>query len=78
MRKIIIIAFLILAAAITGIFYSMDDDKALSATAHTTKVGVLLSGAHTDKNYCQSGSSRQCSGIFFNLRTQPCGQCLSV
>ena len=54
MRKIIIIAFLILAAAITGIFYSMDDDKALSATAHTTKVGVLLSGSHTDKNYCQA------------------------
>ena len=55
MRKIINIAFLILAAALTGIFYfAAGGEEATSATAHTTKVGVLLSGAHTDKNYCQA------------------------
>ncbi len=54
MRKIIIIAFLILFAALAGIFFIQSTQVETDATAKTTKVGVLLSGVRWDCNYCQA------------------------
>ncbi len=54
MRKIIIIAFLILFAAMGGIFRIQNSQVDTDATAETTKVGVLLSGSRSDRNYCQA------------------------
>ncbi len=54
MRKIIIIAFLILFAALAVIFRIQNSEVNPDVTAKTTKVGVLLSGSRADRNYCQS------------------------
>lgn len=54
MRKIIIIAFLILFAALAGIFQIQRSQVETDVTAKTTKVGVLLSGPRSDRSYCQS------------------------
>ena len=54
MRKIIIVAFLILAAAIPGILQIKGGGRGADEFAKTTKVGVLMSGTCKDKNYCQS------------------------
>ena len=54
MRKIIIIAFLILFAALAGIFQIQRSQVETDVTARTTKVGVLLSGPCSDRSYCQS------------------------
>ncbi len=54
MRKIIIIAFLILFAALVGILQIQRSKVDVDATAKTTKVGVLLSGTRNDENYCQA------------------------
>lgn len=54
MRKIIIIAFLILFAAIAVIFHIQSEQVETDVTAKTTKVGVLLSGPQSDRSYCQS------------------------
>jgi len=49
-----IIAFLILFAALAGIFLIREGQVETDATAQTTKVGVLLSGVRWDRNYCQT------------------------
>ena len=54
MRKIIIISFLILFAALAGIFRIQNAQVDTDVTAKTTKVGVLLSGPRSDRSYCQS------------------------
>ncbi len=54
MRKIIIVSFLILFAALAGIFRIPNAQVETDVTAKTTKVGVLLSGPKSDRNYCQS------------------------
>ena len=54
MRKIIIISFLILFAALVGIFHIQREQVDTDVTAKTTKVGVLLSGPRLDRSYCQS------------------------
>ncbi|SHK26509.1 nucleoside-binding protein [Selenomonas ruminantium] len=54
MRKILILVGLVFAAAITGIFLSKDSWTETDVTAKTTKVGLLLSGNHDDRSYCQS------------------------
>ena len=54
MQKIIIVAFLILAAAITGIFQIKNSERDTNVTANTTKIGVLLNGSRSDQSYCQA------------------------
>ncbi len=54
MRKIIIIAFLILFAVLAGIFRIQSSRLDTDVTAKTTKVGVLLSGSRSDRSYCQA------------------------
>jgi len=53
-RKIIIIAFLILAAAVAGILLVQNSRPDTDVTAKVTKVGLILHGTHWDQNYCQS------------------------
>lgn len=54
MRKLIIIAFLILFAAFAGIYGIQSNQLNTDVTAKVTKVGVLLSGSHSDRSYCQT------------------------
>lgn len=54
MRKVITIAFLILAAAMTAILYVRSDELNTPVSEKYMKVGVLLSGSRADKNYCQA------------------------
>lgn len=54
MRKIVIIAFLILLAALAGIFRIQNSQLNTDVTAKVTKVGVLLSGPASDRSYCQT------------------------
>jgi basic membrane protein A len=53
-RKIIIIAFLILFTALAGIFRIQNSQLDTDVTAKVTKVGVLLSGPTSDRSYCQT------------------------
>ncbi len=54
MKKIIVIAFLILFAALAGIYRIQSDQVDTDVTARTTKVGVLLSGPHDDRTFNQA------------------------
>lgn len=54
MRKIIIVAFLILTAAITGILQIKTSPQDMDMTARHIKIGVLLGGSRSDRSYCQS------------------------
>ena len=54
MKKIIVIAFLLLFAAIAGIYQIRDIGADKDVTARVTKVGVLLTGTRTDRSYCQA------------------------
>ena len=54
MRRGVIVAFLILVAAIAGIFHISDSQPNTDVTAKTTKVGVLLSGTCLDRSYGQT------------------------
>lgn len=54
MRRGVIVAFLILAAAIAGILQIKDNQPNTDVTANTTKVGVILRGTCLDRSYCQA------------------------
>ena len=54
MRRGVIIAFLILAAAIAGILRIEDNQLNLDVNANTTKVGVILRGTCLDRSYGQA------------------------
>ena len=54
MRRGVIVAFLILAAAIAGILQIKDSEPDTDVTAKTTKVGVLLRGTCLDRTYGQA------------------------
>ena len=54
MKKIIVVAFLLLFAAIVGIYQIRDSEMDTNVTARVTKVGVLLTGTRTDRSYCQA------------------------
>ena len=55
MRRGVIIAFLILAAAIAGILRIEDNQLNLDVNANTTKVGVILRGTCLDRSYGRAG-----------------------
>ena len=54
MKKIIVIAFLLLFAAIAGIYRIQRSQLDTDVTARTTRVGVLLNGSRMDHSYCQA------------------------
>ncbi|MBE5939682.1 MAG: BMP family ABC transporter substrate-binding protein [Lachnospiraceae bacterium] len=54
MRKISIIAGIIIIAIITGIFFINKYETDTQVTDKTTKVGLLLNGTHDDRNWGQS------------------------
>jgi len=54
MKKIIIMAFLILAAAVAGILLIHSSRPDTDVTAKRTKIGLLLNGPRTDQSYCQA------------------------
>ena len=53
MRKIVVVAFLILAVAILGIL-QFKKPQETGGAEKITKIGVLLDGARADRSYCQS------------------------
>lgn len=54
MKRIIIIAFFLLFAAIFGIYQIKNSQLDTNVTAKTTKVGVLINGSCSDHSYCQA------------------------
>ena len=54
MRRVVIVAFLILAAAIAGILQIRNSQPNPDVNAETTKVGVLLRGTCLDRSYGQA------------------------
>lgn len=54
MRRIMIIAFLILLAALMVIFAIKNREINTNVTANTTKVGVILNGTTSDLSFCQT------------------------
>lgn len=54
MRKVIILAFMILAVAIVGILHITETQPYTDVTAKTTKIGVLMRGTCLDRSYGQS------------------------
>ncbi len=53
-RKMLIIALLIIAAVITGILLIREKTPDTDITAKVTRVGLLFTGSKDDRNYCQS------------------------
>ena len=54
MKKIVLVVFLIFAAAIAGILLSSYDLSSLNTDDNPTKVGLLLSGSRSDCSYNQA------------------------
>lgn len=54
MKKIIVIAFFLLFAAIAGIYQIQKGEIDTDVTARATRVGVLLNGTRFDHSYCQA------------------------
>lgn len=54
LRRILILVGLVFALAAAGIFLSKDGWTETDVTAKTTKVGLVLSGKHDDRSFCQA------------------------
>lgn len=54
MRKILILVGLVFVAAVAGISLSKDSWTETDVTAKTTRVGLVLSGIHDDRSFCQA------------------------
>ena len=54
MRKILILVGLVFVAAVAGILLIQDRGAETDITAKTTKVGLILSGNHDDRSFCQA------------------------
>ncbi|MBR6638334.1 MAG: BMP family ABC transporter substrate-binding protein [Lachnospiraceae bacterium] len=54
MKKVCIIAGIIIVAIIAGIFVIKINETDTEVTDKTTKVGLILNGSKADKNWCQS------------------------
>ena len=54
MKKIVLVVFLIFAAAIAGILLSSYDLSNLNTDDNPTRVGLLLSGSRSDCSYNQA------------------------
>lgn len=54
MKKVFIIAGIIIVAIIAGIFVIKINETDTEVTDKTTKVGLILNGSKEDKNWCQS------------------------
>ena len=54
MRKILILAILVLTAVIAGILLIRDDWQNPDLTRKTTKVGLLLNGSRSDRSFSQT------------------------
>ncbi|MCR4655631.1 MAG: BMP family ABC transporter substrate-binding protein [Lachnospiraceae bacterium] len=54
MKRVIIAAFVILAAVMLGLFFINDKAPEIDVTAQKTPVGVLLNGSRMDGSYCQT------------------------
>ncbi len=54
MRRILILAILVLMAVIAGILLIRDDCQNMDLASKTTKVGVLLNGSRSDRSFSQT------------------------
>ena len=54
MRKILILAILVLTAVIAGILFIRDDWQNTDLANKTTKVGLLLNGSRSDRSFSQA------------------------